>query len=118
MRHSLAGVLFGAALVVPFLVSAQSACTPLYRGSTGPAVIALQQFLYTQYADFPAATGYFGPTTEAAVRQWQKDHGIRIDHILASPQATDRMLSAGIDKHTRGWEKPSDHVPVWVELRE
>lgn len=47
---------------------------------------------------------------------WQKDDGIRIDHILASPQAADRLLSAGIDKHTRGWEKPSDHVPVWVEL--
>lgn len=49
---------------------------------------------------------------------WQKDHGIRIDHILASPQAADRVLSAGIDKFTRAWEKPSDHVPVWVELRE
>ena len=49
---------------------------------------------------------------------WQKDHGIRIDHILASPQAADRLVSAGIDKHTRGWEKPSDHVPVWVELAE
>jgi exodeoxyribonuclease III len=47
---------------------------------------------------------------------WQKDHGIRIDHILASPQATDRLLAAGVDKFTRGWEKPSDHVPVWVEL--
>src|SRR5581483_9939656 len=46
---------------------------------------------------------------------WQKDHGIRIDHILASPQAADRLVSAGIDRHTRGWEKPSDHVPVWVE---
>jgi exodeoxyribonuclease-3 len=47
---------------------------------------------------------------------WQKDHGIRIDHILASPQAADRLVTAGIDKHTRAWEKPSDHVPVWVEL--
>ena len=46
---------------------------------------------------------------------WQKDHGIRIDHILASPQAADRIIAAGIDKHTRAWEKPSDHVPVWVE---
>jgi exodeoxyribonuclease III len=46
---------------------------------------------------------------------WQKDHGIRIDHILASPQAADRLLAAGIDKHARGWEKPSDHVPVWLE---
>ncbi len=47
---------------------------------------------------------------------WQKDHGIRIDHILMSPQATDRLQAAGIDKFTRSWEKPSDHVPVWVEL--
>jgi exodeoxyribonuclease III len=47
---------------------------------------------------------------------WQKDHGIRIDHILASPQATDRLVAAGVDKFTRGWEKPSDHVPVWIEL--
>ena len=49
---------------------------------------------------------------------WQKDHGIRIDHILLSPQAADRLLGAGIDKFPRGWEKPSDHVPVWVELQD
>ena len=47
---------------------------------------------------------------------WQKDNGIRIDHLLLSPQATDRLQGVGIDKFTRGWEKPSDHVPVWVEL--
>jgi exodeoxyribonuclease III len=47
---------------------------------------------------------------------WQKDLGIRIDHILVSPQAADRITAAGVDKFTRGWERPSDHVPVWVEL--
>jgi exodeoxyribonuclease-3 len=47
---------------------------------------------------------------------WQKDDGIRIDHILLSPQAADRLQAAGVDKHIRGWEKPSDHAPVWVEL--
>jgi exodeoxyribonuclease-3 len=47
---------------------------------------------------------------------WQKNNGIRIDHLLMSPQAADRLLAAGIDRHVRGWEKPSDHVPVWVEL--
>ncbi len=47
---------------------------------------------------------------------WQKDEGIRIDHLMLSPQATDRLIGAGIDKFTRSWEKPSDHVPVWVEL--
>jgi exodeoxyribonuclease-3 len=47
---------------------------------------------------------------------WQKDNGIRIDHVLLSPQAADRLIAAGVDKFTRAWEKPSDHVPVWVEL--
>ena len=44
---------------------------------------------------------------------WQKDDGIRIDHHLLPPQAADRLVSCGIDRFTRGWEKPSDHAPVW-----
>jgi exodeoxyribonuclease-3 len=47
---------------------------------------------------------------------WQKNWGIRIDHLLLSPPAADALAAAGIDKHVRGWEKPSDHVPVWIEL--
>jgi exodeoxyribonuclease-3 len=47
---------------------------------------------------------------------FQKDDGIRIDHIMLSPQAADRLRDAGIDRHVRGWEKPSDHVPVYVDL--
>ena len=47
---------------------------------------------------------------------WAKNDGIRIDHLLLSAEATDRLVSAGIDRHIRGWEKPSDHVPAWVEL--
>jgi exodeoxyribonuclease III len=47
---------------------------------------------------------------------WQKNDGIRIDHLLLSPQATDLLTAAGVDKHVRGWEKPSDHVPVWADL--
>ena len=47
---------------------------------------------------------------------WQKNNGIRIDHIMLSAQAADRLNGAAIDKHTRSWEKPSDHVPVWVEI--
>ena len=47
---------------------------------------------------------------------WQRNNGILIDHILLSPQAADLLLAAGIDKDTRAGEKPSDHVPVWVEL--
>ena len=47
---------------------------------------------------------------------FQKDDGIRIDHVMLSPQAADHLCRAGIDRFTRAWEKPSDHVPVWVEL--
>ena len=47
---------------------------------------------------------------------WEKNNGIRIDHLLLTPQAADMLTAAGIDKQVRGREKPSDHVPVWVEL--
>ena len=47
---------------------------------------------------------------------FQKNDGIRIDHLLLSPQAADRLTGAGIDKHVRGWDKPSDHVPVYIDL--
>jgi exodeoxyribonuclease III len=46
----------------------------------------------------------------------QKNDGIRIDHVMLSPQAADRLVDAGIDSHVRGWDKPSDHVPVYVDL--
>ncbi|WP_134724517.1 exodeoxyribonuclease III [Paracoccus luteus] len=49
-------------------------------------------------------------------QSWERDNGIRIDHILLSPQAADRMRDAGIDRDQRAGEKPSDHVPVWVDL--
>ncbi len=48
---------------------------------------------------------------------WQKNNGIRIDHLLLSPQAADLLQGARIDKHVREWDRPSDHVPVIVELK-
>ena len=47
---------------------------------------------------------------------WRRDHGIRIDHALLSPQAADRLRGFEIHKDVRGWEKPSDHVPIVAEL--
>ena len=47
---------------------------------------------------------------------WNRDDGIRIDHILLTPQAADLLTDCGIDRAVRGGDKPSDHVPVWVEL--
>ena len=47
---------------------------------------------------------------------WRRDHGIRIDHALLSPQAADRLRGFEIHKDVRGWDKPSDHVPIVAEL--
>jgi exodeoxyribonuclease-3 len=47
---------------------------------------------------------------------WQKNQGIRIDHLLLSPQAADRLVGARIDKRMRGLDKPSDHVPVIADF--
>ncbi|WP_026607284.1 exodeoxyribonuclease III [Methylocapsa acidiphila] len=47
---------------------------------------------------------------------WQKNKGICIDHVLLSPQAADRLVKVSIDKELRGEDKPSDHVPVRIEL--
>ncbi len=49
---------------------------------------------------------------------WQRDHGFRIDHLLLSPAAADRMVDAGVDRDVRGQEKASDHAPTWVSLRD
>lgn len=47
---------------------------------------------------------------------WDRDEGCRIDHLLLSPQAADLLKDSGIDKTPRGWDRPSDHTPVWCEL--
>ena len=48
--------------------------------------------------------------------RWHRDEGLRIDHLLLSPQAADRLLAADIDKAPRAKEKASDHTPVWCEI--
>ncbi|MGB8621238.1 MAG: exodeoxyribonuclease III [Paracoccaceae bacterium] len=47
---------------------------------------------------------------------WSRNDGILIDHVMLTPQAADLLSGCGIDADIRGREKPSDHVPVWVEL--
>jgi exodeoxyribonuclease-3 len=48
---------------------------------------------------------------------WQRDAGFRIDHLLLSPIAADRLIDAGVDKAYRAREKASDHAPTWLTLR-
>ncbi len=47
---------------------------------------------------------------------FQRNHGLRMDHLLLSPAIAKRLVAAEVDRHVRGWEKSSDHAPVWIEL--
>lgn len=47
-----------------------------------------------------------------------RDAGLRIDHFLLNDKVVNRLVAAGVDKYVRGWEKTSDHAPVWIELKE
>jgi len=47
---------------------------------------------------------------------WGRDAGLRIDHLLLSPELRPRLVAAEVDSAVRGWEKSTDHAPVWVEL--
>jgi DNA polymerase I len=51
-------------------------------------------------------------------KRWERDGGLRLDHILLSSALTERLQSAGVDRHIRGLEDASDHAPVWVDLRD
>jgi len=47
---------------------------------------------------------------------YERNAGLRIDHFLLSPSLKEKLRSGGVDRHVRGWEKSSDHAPVWIEL--
>ncbi|QEC68296.1 exodeoxyribonuclease III [Panacibacter ginsenosidivorans] len=49
---------------------------------------------------------------------YERNAGLRIDHFLLSPQISNRLIAAGVDRQVRGWEKTSDHAPVWIELKD
>lgn len=48
---------------------------------------------------------------------YERNAGLRIDHFLLSPHLEDNLINAGVDLDVRGWEKTSDHCPVWIELK-
>lgn len=49
---------------------------------------------------------------------YNRDAGIRMDHILLSADLKKRLIAGGVDRHVRGWEKTSDHAPVWIEIED
>lgn len=81
---------------------------------------AFRRLLYGGWTD---AIRALRPTGEAysfwdyQAGAWQRNAGFRIDHLLLSPAAADRLADGGIDREVRAREKASDHVPVWITLR-
>ncbi len=88
----------------------------LFQPQSKAALRRIENLGYTDaYRALHAGGGHY--TFWDYFGSWERGNGIRIDHLLLSPQALDRLTEAGIDKAVRGAsEKPSDHVPVWVTL--
>jgi len=61
-------------------------------------------------------TGNLWTFWDYQMNAWPRDAGFRIDHLMLSPEAADRLLDAGVDRDYRGREKASDHAPTWVTL--
>ncbi len=51
-------------------------------------------------------------------QSFERDAGLRIDHLLLSPKLATKLVAAGVDRTPRGWDKTSDHAPVWIELKD
>ncbi|MCX7584850.1 exodeoxyribonuclease III [Phenylobacterium sp. 58.2.17] len=88
----------------------------LFQPQSREAFRALQWLGLTEA--FMTADGSPGAYTfwDYQAGAWQRNNGIRIDHALLSPQAADLLRGCVIHKDVRGWDKPSDHVPLVVEL--
>jgi exodeoxyribonuclease-3 len=88
----------------------------LFQPETRAAWRALKWLGLTDaYAEVDGAPGGY-TFWDYQAGAWQRNHGIRIDHALLSPQAADHLTGLKIHKNVRNWDKPSDHVPVVVEL--
>ena len=88
----------------------------LFRPESRAAFRALKNLGLTEA--FLEADGAAGAYTfwDYQAGAWQRNNGIRIDHALLSPQAADLLTGVSIHRDVRSWEKPSDHVPLMVEL--
>ena len=126
----------------PTLSAALTALQATYGTGFGPFTANVNQFVNTGRVDYDAL---MQPESRQAFRRilnlgftdairarypegavytfwdytagcWQRDAGFRIDHLLLSAQAADRLRDAGVDKGYRGRDKASDHAPTWVEI--
>lgn len=81
---------------------------------------AFRRLCFAGWTDAIRARHPSGPVYtfwDYTMNAWPRDAGFRIDHLMLSPAAADRLIDAGVDKEARGREKASDHAPTWVVLR-
>ncbi len=90
----------------------------LFQPETRAAWRALQWLGLTEAQTAVSPTPHAYTFWDYQAGAWQRNHGIRIDHVFLSPQAADRLQACEVHKAARAMEKPSDHVPVVVTLRE
>lgn len=88
----------------------------LFRPESRAALRRLEHLGFTEAIRAITDAGGLYSFWDYQAGAWQRNNGIRIDHLLLSPRAADRLIDAGIDRDLRGEEKPSDHVPVWTRL--
>ena len=90
--------------------------TPSSRPETRSAFRALVNLGFTDaFRSVKAGPGAY-TFWDYQAGAWQKDNGIRIDHLLLSPQAADLLVESDIDRTPRGKPKASDHTPIWCAL--
>jgi exodeoxyribonuclease-3 len=81
---------------------------------------AFRRLIHSGWTDAIRAIHPTGPVYtfwDYTMNAWARDAGFRIDHLMLSPAAADRLVDAGVDRETRGKEKASDHAPTWAVLR-
>lgn len=94
-------------------MAADALCQPESRA-------CFRRLLHGGWTDAIRAVHPTGPVYtfwDYTMNAWARDAGFRIDHLLLSPAAADRLVDAGVDRETRGKEKASDHAPTWAVLR-
>ena len=94
----------GYKVIVPYINVTLEEVTPL-----------VQDAIFSRPPEYGKRTGVFIGATGLG---WQRDAGLRLDHLLLSPNLHDRLVAAGVDREVRAMPDASDHAPVWVTLSE
>src|SRR5207249_2818812 len=89
-------------------------CSAASCGSCGGCFDSMNDSIWGQSKHFMKTAA---PFWDYMRKRWERNGGLRIDHLLLNPEATARLIEAGVDKAVRGKEGASDHAPAWIVIR-